>query len=523
MTELAHGTMKRTLLVALGLFVVALAVRLPDLGASCNVDGVLYWFGRTRKIWGALASGKLERTYYSPHPGVTLMWLSGASLKLFDAMGPVNERSIAAATLPIALLGSAIPPSTYVLLRRLLPDEVARSPYLSTPLFASFLLATEPFLVAHSRTYQMDSLVTGFLWVGVLLVVLTLLERRPLVAALAGVCLGLAMLTRMVTGVFPVAVAALFALAFAFEKPKTKTLPLLLAVTATAAVLVVYLGWPAMTVAPVRTLSRIVHESSKLVDKGHAELSWGTAHTKDPGVAFYAGVLLMRLTPEVLLGMLAAPFLLRRLPRRTLLVLGSVVLVYLPFTLAVLFGAKKGDRYLLFVFPVLVLAASVVASELVSWLRARRFLGERFGVAVAAGAGLVVLVRLLRLSLVHPLPITWCASYPGLRCENVITLGQGEGFRDVARWIARHSKLKRPTVLSAYSRGSVMRPWLKFDRPASGATAHFVVTYIAAEQRGQDRDVLAFAVGEPLYEVRYDGRVYSRIYRGPRYEEASTE
>jgi hypothetical protein len=256
------------------------------------------------------------------------------------------------------------------------------------------------------------------------------------------------------------------------------------------------------------------------VSKGHATYSWGQIHERDPGVAFYAGVVLMRLSPEVLLGALVMPFLARRLTRRTLLALVAVVGVYLPMTLAVLVGDKKGDRYLLFLFPVLVLAASIVASELVSWVKARGFLGARMGAVLAAVAALVVVGRLHRLSLVHPLPITWCASYPGLRCEEVIKLGHGEGFRDVALWIKKHSRVKRPTVLSAYSKGSVMRPWLDFTRPKSGADAHFVVTYIAADQRKQDQGIFAYAVGEPLHEVRYDGRVYSRIYRGPRYQEA---
>jgi hypothetical protein len=509
--------MKQTLLVVLGLFVLALAIRLPDLGASCNVDGILYWFGRTRKFWAALAAGKLDQTYYSPHPGVTLMWLSGASMKLLGVTGRVDEEAIRAATLPVALLSSCVPSLSYLLLRRLLPGEMVRSPYWSVPLVASFLLATEPFLVAHSRTYQMDALVTGFLWLGALLGILTVFERRPSFAALAGLCLGLAMLTRMVTGVFAVTLVAPFLVGFVLEKPKTRSLPVLLAVMATTAGLVVYFGWPAMMVDPVGTASRIVRQSSRLVDKGHATFSWGRAHATDPGVAFYAGVLLMRLTPEVLLSALAIPFLARRLTRRTALVLVSIVGVYLPFTLAVLFSNKKGDRYLLVAFPVLVLMASIAAAELASWVTARGRASQRLGATVIAA---VVLFRLHRLVLVHPLPITWCASYPGLRCEDVIRLGQGEGFRDVGRWIAQHSKLRRPAVLSAYSKGSVMRPWLDFVRPETGASAHFVVTYIGTDQRQQDQGILAFAVGDPLHEIRYDGRVYSRIYRGPRYEEA---
>jgi len=510
----------RTWAFALGLLAVALVARLPDVGATCNVDGVLYWFERTRKFWVALGEGRFAETYFSAHPGVSLMWLSGASMKLFGVLGAVNERAVVAATLPVALLGSAVAPLTYLLLRRAVPVTDARLPYLSVPLLAGFLVATEPFLVAHSRTYHMDSLVTGFVWIGLLLGTLTILERRPLFAVLAGLCLGLAMLTRMVSGVFALALACVFAVAFALERPRTRSLPLLLALVAGTAALVVYLLWPAMLVDPGKTLKLIVRQSSRLVERGHIAFAWGKVYKSDPGLAFYAGAFLMRLTPEILLGVLALPFVARGLSRRTLLVIGALGASYLPFTLAVLFGAKKGDRYLLFLFPLLVLLASVAAVDLARRLRASGVLRHRATTAIAAGLGLVLAFRLLRLALVHPVPIAWCASYPGLRCENVITIGQGEGFREVARWIAGHSRLKKPTVLSAYARGAMMRPWLDFRRSESGKDAHFVVTYIASDQRLRGQGVLAHAVGDPLHVVSYDGRVYSRIYRGPRYHEA---
>jgi hypothetical protein len=197
-----------------------------------------------------------------------------------------------------------------------------------------------------------------------------------------------------------------------------------------------------------------------------------------------------------------------------------LAVTYLPYTLAVLLGAKKGDRYLLFLFPLLALAASVTLFEVGRRLRERSTIMGRASAPWITGVFLVLLAgRALRLALVHPLPITWCAPYPGLRCEDVITVGWGEGFRDAARFISEHSRSKRPTILSAYARGALMRPWLDFRRAASGRDAHFVVTYIASDQRGLEQGLLDYAVGEPLHEVRYQGRTYVRIYRGPRHRE----
>jgi hypothetical protein len=245
------------LLLGLLVFLVALAVRLPDLGASTNVDAVLYWFGRTRKFWDALHDGRFHETYFSPHPGVSVMWLSGAAMSLTGTLSaPVTEMSVIAATAPLTVLAS---------------------------------------------------------------------------------------------------------------------------------------------------------------------------------------------------------------------------------------------------------------------------LAERSAVLVAGALTLVFAGRLARLFRVHPVPIAWCASYPGLRCEDVITLGNGEGFREAARFIAKHSPVKNPSVLSAYAGGAVLSPWLRFRRVRDGKQADFVVTYLSSDQRGLDPATRRFAVGEPLHEVRLDGRTYVRVFKGPAYPERGSE
>jgi hypothetical protein len=105
----------------------------------------------------------------------------------------------------------------------------------------------------------------------------------------------------------------------------------------------------------------------------------------------------------------------------------------------------------------------------------------------------------------------------------VITLGNGEGFRDAALWIAKHSPVKNPYVLSAYANGAVLSPWLRFRRVRDGSQAEFVVTYLSSDQRNLDPATRRFAVGEPLHEVRFDDRTYVRIFRGPAYPEHGSE
>jgi 4-amino-4-deoxy-L-arabinose transferase-like glycosyltransferase len=520
-TEAEWRAFQRSTLIALALFGIALAFRLPDLGAACHIDGTNHWFGRTQKFWTALSDGRFADTHYSPHPGVTLMWLSGASMKLLGVLGMGDERAIVAATLPGAVLGALVSPFTYLLSRRVLaiPRDSARFDHV--PILSAFLLATEPFMVGNARTYHMDSLMSGFMWTSALLVVLTLIELRSTWALLAGLSLGLSILTRMATALFALSVAIPFAVSFLRERPRSKRLPRLLALMAATTMLVCWLGWPALLFQPLSTLASVLEQSSGLVDRGHRMFAWGRVHPTDPGFTFYVGTLLVRLSPEVLAGAITLFFVEYVLPRRAWRVLAVLGVTYLPYTLAVWWGSKKSDRYLLFLFPVLVFYAAVVLEELVFRVRNSRPLAKHSAAVLALTAGLLVSVRLGRLARVHPLPITWCAAYPGVRCEDVITIGGGEGFRDVARWISRHARTQNPKVLSAYSGGEAMRPWLDFRAPASGSEAEFVVTYIASDQRELDRGILAFAAGPPLHEVRYDGRVYSRIYRGPAYAKAA--
>jgi hypothetical protein len=516
--------------VGLAVFGLALLFRLPDVGASCNVDAVLYWFGRTRRFWAALAEGRFSEMYYSPHPGVSIMWLSGASLQLTGILNaPVTERSVAVATTPLAVLASVVAGATVPLLQRVLaakpgPDgnEVAsrlgpgldpRSALIIAGLSGT-LLATEPFLVAHARTFQLDATATGFVWIGTLFGVLALVERRARFALAGGVCLGIAVLTRMLSGTFLVGLGVAFALASLLERPRTLRFVLLGLVLSGATLATTFLLWPALLADPVETLSRVMRATNQTVGRGHVEFSWGKVHEHDPGAAFYGGVMLMRLTPEVLwLGLLGLA-LCWRWPRRSLVVLAALACAYLPPAVGLLESAKKADRYALLFFPFITYVAATGVVDVASRLPLRARWGDRAGIVLGCLATLWFGARALRLASVHPVPIAWCASYPGLRCEEVITLGQGEGFRDAALWIKANSPVKTPSVLSAYAGGAVLSPWLSFRKAKDAQKAHFVVAYISSDQRGRDTRTRDAALGEPLHEVRFQDRTYVRIFMG---------
>ncbi|HEX6765150.1 MAG TPA: hypothetical protein VF103_06720, partial [Polyangiaceae bacterium] len=391
--------------------------------------------------------------------------------------------------------------------------------YVST--LTGAFLASEPFLVAHARTFQLDSTATSTVWIGTLCAVLALLERRVAFALAAGACLGIAMLTRMLSGVFAAGLGCAFLGVFVLGRARDLRLLVLLAIFAATTALTVVLLWPALWTTPLEAMSEVLRASRQTVGRGHVELSWGSVHRRDPGAAFYAGVVLMRLTPEVLAFGVVSLALAWRMPRRTWLVLALVACAYLPPAAALLLSAKKADRYALLFFPLFTLLAIAGLVDLARRLPLRGRLAERGAAVALVAAGVLLVARLARVAAVHPVPIAWCATYPGLRCEEVITLGQGEGFRDAALWIAENSPVQNPSILSAYAGGAVLAPWLRFQRVRDPEKAHFILTYIASEQRDADRTPRSFAVGEPLHQVIYQGRTYVNIFMGPAHPDAA--
>jgi hypothetical protein len=141
---------------AIALFLAALWPRVFSLDSMLNIDAVLYWSKRIPQFWEGLASGEYDKTFQT-HPGVTLMWASGFFQKLAGVLnaGP-SEEFIIPAKLPIALFASLLVVANYALLRRLLSPQGETLAILS-----SLALATEPFVVFHSRTLHVDTFFAG--------------------------------------------------------------------------------------------------------------------------------------------------------------------------------------------------------------------------------------------------------------------------------------------------------------------------------------------------------------------------
>jgi 4-amino-4-deoxy-L-arabinose transferase-like glycosyltransferase len=326
--------------IPVGLFLLALAVRLPDLGQFLTADEFL-WVDRSRNFLAGLLNPAyvcmspvnhtgfeqavgLACTLRTGHPGVTTMWTGslgillryladGAPGPLFDYVlavqtNPLDPRFIAPTRLPTVVLTSLWVAAVYWLVWRLFADR-------RVALAAGLLLALDPFHAAFSRVIHHDALATTFMTLSLLMALIYWGQResrRWLVAS--GVMAGFAFLSKSPAFFLNpfIALVGLWSLADRRVRGEVVTWRHLAATVGdgllwfgcAAAVFVAF--WPAMWVIPVDALRTIFFVGSKYASGGHAKGNYflGTV-SRDPGVLFYPVTWLLRSSPLTWLGLAA--------------------------------------------------------------------------------------------------------------------------------------------------------------------------------------------------------------------------
>ena len=535
----------RSWLVALGLFLLALAPRLPGLDVFLTADEPKAWFGRSIQFLDALARADWGATYDSPAPGVTTMWAGALGLLLeylrqgnfgenivdflqrvpFDPLDPAILPLI---RLPIALIAALAVPLTYLWGRSFLGERAA--------ILTACLLALDPFLLALSRVLGHDALVAIFMWLSLVALLrawhATGFARLFLV--LSGILAGLAFLTK-----YPSLFLGMFVLVLMFVRhlsdkrpPRQKIRNWLVDALiwwAAAAITFVML-WPAMwTDAPGR-LTAIFNDALRASGNPHPKGSFFLGEpVPDPGFGYYALVTLFRTTPFIWLGWtLLALVLLMRLLRRqrgeSVQDVLPLALYSLTYGLLVTLGGKKQDRYILPAFPALTaLAALGYIWTVDRWRNATL----RRGVLICVFVAQAVLV------LPHfPYYLTYYNPLMGGGNAAVrnIMVGWGEGLDQAARWLNTLPNAADLRVVAWYS--TTFEPYFrgktlykveeeKISRtPKPGLAADYVVLYVNQVQRQLPSAgaLQFFRAVTPVYTVTLHGIDYAWVHPAPAVE-----
>lgn len=358
----------RTLFLLLLLTLFALLPRVLPPTSFTTTDESGVWIARTSNFLAALREGDLVATRQTYHPGVTTMWLAATGRVLGEAIYGAWDHlpfsvTMALMRMPSAIVATLAIVAGYLMLRRLIPAEVA--------LLGAFLWATEPFLVAHARVMQTDSLLTTFM---VLALLATLLAFRidegeagrdqpPRWAMLlgSGVMAGLATLTKSPALALLPIVGLIALMSGKNSTQSIRRLPivplLLWGLTLILTWLVLY---PAIWIEPFATISLFsLGAASGTIDHEIGNFFLGQP-VGDPGPLFYPIAIALRLTPWSLLGL---GLLLIALARGGISQIQRAFLLYLGiylffFMLAMTLGSKKLDRYILPIFPILTILSA---------------------------------------------------------------------------------------------------------------------------------------------------------------------
>jgi hypothetical protein len=535
-------TMLASLAVALILFVVALTARHTSLGAFSWPDEQT-WLERSAAFILAVEQGDPAGTYLADHPGVVPMWGFGSALALHaratgdpDILQDLADGAysgdyptlLAAAATFTVLFTSVAVVVAYALLIPLLGRTGAA--------LAGLFLALDPFYLTHSRIVHVDGILSSAMLVSAL-AFLVYIKRpgRRRYLLLSGLAAGLAFLTKA-PSLFLIPWTALVLGLQWLHRRRERGAWGRIRQLAGAFALWLAIGWgtflvlwPATWQDPLFFVWRLYRASRWGALVSHGTNFFLGRVVADPGPLFYAVVLPFRLSPLVMLLLLAGVVLVViawRRGRDVRLPLAGYAFLFF-FTVMVSLAAKKGDRYLLPVYPVadVVAAWAVVAlfGAVPERMRGRRRVTWwRAGYAAIAGAVLLSSLLWLRLA-----PHYGAYFNPlvggGPVAARTFAFGQGEGLELAAEYLNEKPDGGDLLVVSFYP------PQFRYyfhgdatslrrgDWDETWQFAEYVVTYISQVQRQlPTEDLVEFFLGQtPEHVVELGGVEFARVYRSP--------
>ncbi|MBI4022014.1 MAG: phospholipid carrier-dependent glycosyltransferase [Candidatus Andersenbacteria bacterium] len=532
------GSMERArmLWLAVGVAVLALAVRLPGLGEFMTVDEE-NWMLRSAGFWHQFfRNAHPSGTFMTTHPGAPAMWLIGAGIFWQEArlgfdIDTSNLRHFRlAATLPLASAVAVLIGVIAGLLLKLFGTWPGG--------MAGVVLALDPYLAGMSQIAHLDALLALYMLIAVLVIFLYRREKWRGWLVAAGIFTGLALATKFLPALWLLVVFCTVLTACQYRWPgkhpvflrqhRVLRRPAVLEVVRNLgfvgglALLVMYLVWPALWVKDDlwRSFER---DAVSVVSDEHVALSVGNEGIEPR--SFYGRTLLSRTTPFVLLLTAGTLVIVIRFlkERRRLLTVGWLLLYAAGFLVLMTLAAKKADRYALPALVVLPVVAGWAFGTAVGAWRERRQRGFSLSSPPSLVASGVVVLLLAQTWLWYPYPIAYNNPYFDVRPAS--QQGWGEGLDRAAQWLNAHPLADvltvaswYPGVLGTYFNGQTMSLSSRDDHRVG-----FVVLYRNMQGRAPDTiasDVLdEFRERQPEHIVYIQGEPYAYVYNtlGPRY------
>lgn len=454
---------KTTVLIAVFLLLIALSVRVTDLGVFLTADEK-NWIGRSYEFIKAFKDWRFNEMLQTTHPGVTTLWISGFAVtaKIIMSHVPFSFHDLVyfvkISQLSIAVANSLMVPVIYLLLSAMFK----KNKFIAVA--SGLLIALSPFIVGYSRVVHVDALLGSLLFAAAVATVLygrSGFSRKWLIVSV--LFSGLAILTKA-PAIFMLPYFVLVVLVYGWGSLRKKEFLVLRArefvIWLLLIGIMIIIIWPAMLWVPNPEGNVLVLKR----DIGRAAITphhMAQGYTLNGG--YYIFTLLTRTTPIVFLlmvvgiaGMLRDTIRYRKENRQMELLIkdkdeqsvpvtGSygrdvwlLVSYVFFFVVMMMLGAKKGDRYILPVFfAVNVLAAVGIWQVGVGLVRLVVKVSGKAVVSAKQGANAVLALVVLSLGIIlwqyHPYAIAY--SNPFLPDNLSQELGWGEGLEQVGLWL----------------------------------------------------------------------------------------
>lgn len=359
-------------IIYISLFLLAFLPRIIQ-----PVSAPIQWYWRPLQFYRSLLQGDFEKTFQSGHPGVTVMWISGLPEYLYRRLTgfPANldpwdqlpgyyipQSAIFTGWAPLVVLISLGVCLTYFLLKKLFAPGLA--------LVAAIFVALDPYFLYQSKVLHIDATLTSLMMLSTLafLVYLKINRRRYLIiSAILG---GLAILTKT-PAVFLIPFVGLSLLVTNFSQLKESLTSRSkiwaasvkifkpLAIWIAIALFLFFTLFPALWVSPRVTLQKYLNLGVKVpAFTPHEFQNYFLGETqvlKQLGFKFYFLTVLFFTTPlTIISSAISVTYLLRRRLQKEGRKTIFLILCYCFFFLIMVsLTAKKGNRYLTPLFPML--------------------------------------------------------------------------------------------------------------------------------------------------------------------------
>lgn len=544
----------------LGILIIAMyaGVRLLDLDRLVTTDEP-FWLGASANFYRALRTGQLAYTYQLEHPGVLTTWAGAAAFWLripdyanlidhnldgFGGMYTIEPvlRGIGKDPLPVMVTAKIIKVLVQTAFFAVALFFLRKSTNAAIAYTTGGLLAFSPFLTGldsalhvdgmaaittfaafcaivyaseQTRLMIMERKVTLYWVVAGLLCATAWLSRYPAILLFGIVGLGLLLQTIAQREIVPIATRLRSSLAYGI-------------IWFASGVISTFMLWPALWTAPGATLTGMWEYSREAAGQGYENplIFMGVVKRGDPGWLFYPVSILWRASVIDVAG-IAALFLLgvwawrRGYITSTLLRISVMALTYMVvFVITQSFGAKKFDRYISPIYPLITLLASIglliLGQWLVNLLENRRFYLTPTLVAVAVNIVFIGCILPYRLDYFSPV-----MGGPKAAVTNM-QMGWGQGGDQVVAFLNQQSTTAPITVQSSAvpSAFTYFLPddslihfaGFGLDTPGGWYETDFFVAGIQQTQRHLSTAYPLFADVEPIHTVYIGGVPYFQTF-----------